>query len=114
MDCIKDDLDNEDDGKKIIQQEIIPGGDVKNRALMFETQPMDTLGLQFDSAKRNYLENEVGKRDVRAAAWLFETKPMDTLNKIHTDDEQTKEVIFTQEATEGNVKSVRYMFENQD
>lgn len=114
LDCIKDVLDNEDDGKKIIQQEIIPGGDVKNRALMFETQPMDTLGLQFDSAKRNYLVNEVGKRDVRAAAWLFETKPMDTLNKIHTDDEQTKEVIFTQEADEGDVKSVRYMFENQE
>ncbi|XP_042587788.1 xin actin-binding repeat-containing protein 2-like [Cyprinus carpio] len=114
LDCIKDDSDNEEDGKKIIQQDIIPGGDVKNRALMFETQPMDTLGLQCNSAKQNYLVNEVGKRDVRAAAWLFETKPMDTLNKIHTDDEQTKEVIFTQEATEGDVKSVRYMFENQE
>ncbi|XP_059356597.1 xin actin-binding repeat-containing protein 2-like [Carassius carassius] len=114
LDCIKDDSENEEDGKKIIQQEIIPGGDVKNRALMFETHPMDTLGWQCDSAKRNYLVNEVGKRDVRAAAWLFETKPMDTLNKIHTDDEQTKEVIFTQEATEGDVKSVRYIFENQE
>ncbi len=114
LDCIKDDLDNEEDGKKIIQQEIIPGGDVKNRALMFEMQPMDTLGLQRDSAKRNYLVNEVGKRDVRTATWLFETKSMDTLNKIQTDDEQTKEVIFTQEADEGDVKSVRYMFENQE
>ncbi|XP_050975142.1 xin actin-binding repeat-containing protein 2 isoform X1 [Labeo rohita] len=114
LDCIKDDSDNEEYGKKINQQEIIPGGDVRNRALMFETQPMDALGMQRDSAKRNYLVNEVGKRDVRTAAWLFETKPMDTLNKIHSDDEQTKEVIFTQEATEGDVKSVRYMFENQE
>ncbi|XP_043104958.1 xin actin-binding repeat-containing protein 2 [Puntigrus tetrazona] len=114
LDCIKDDSDNEDDGKMFNQQEIIAGGDVKNRALMFETQPMDALGLQRDSAKQNYLVNEVGKRDVRAAAWLFETKPMDTLNKIHTDDEQTKEVIFTQEVDEGDVKSVRYMFENQE
>ncbi|KAK2904696.1 hypothetical protein Q8A67_006495 [Cirrhinus molitorella] len=111
LDCIKDDSDNDEDGKRIIQQEIIPGGDVRNRALMFETQP---LGMQCDLAKQNYLVNEVGKRDVRAAAWLFETKPMDTLNKIHTDIEQTKEVIFTQEATEGDVKSVRYMFENQE
>ncbi|XP_067300655.1 xin actin-binding repeat-containing protein 2 isoform X2 [Pseudorasbora parva] len=114
LDCIKNDSDNEEDGKKIIQQEFIAGGDVRNTAMMFEMQPVDTPGLQQDATKRNYLVNEVGKRDVRAAAWLFETKPMDTLNKIHTDDEQTKEVIFTQEATEGDVKSVRYMFENQE
>ncbi|XP_073701240.1 uncharacterized protein xirp2b [Garra rufa] len=114
LDCIKDDSDNEENGKKITQQEMIPGGDVRNRALLFETQPMDALGMQRDSAKQNCLVNEVGKRDVRTAAWLFETKPMDTLNKIHTDEEQTKEVIFTQEATEGDVKSVRYMFENQE
>ncbi|XP_051565537.1 xin actin-binding repeat-containing protein 2-like [Myxocyprinus asiaticus] len=113
LDCIKDDyLDNEEDSE--VQQEIIVRGDVKNTALMFETQPMDALGLDRDSAKRNYLANKVGKKDVRAAAWLFETKPMDKLNKIHADEEQTKEVIFTQEATEGDVKSVRYMFENQE
>ncbi|KTF86935.1 hypothetical protein cypCar_00021452 [Cyprinus carpio] len=111
---IKDDSDNEEDSKKIIQQEIIPGGDVKNRALMFEMQPVDTLGMQCDSTKQNYVVNEMGKRDEHAAAWLFETKPMDMLNKIHTDDEQTEEVIFTQEAPEGDVKSVRYMFENQE
>ncbi|XP_039539362.1 xin actin-binding repeat-containing protein 2 [Pimephales promelas] len=111
LDCIKNDSDNEEESKNIIQQEIIAGGDVRNTAMMFEMQPEDT---QQDSTKRNYLVNEVGKRDVRAAAWLFETKPMDTLNKIHSNDEQTKEVIFTQEATEGDVKSVRYMFENQE
>ncbi|KAK7169520.1 hypothetical protein R3I93_005480 [Phoxinus phoxinus] len=114
LDCIKNDSDNEEDSENIIQQEIFARGDVRNTAMMFEMQPEETLGLQHDSTKRNYLVNEVGKRDVRAAAWLFETKPMDTLNKIHTDDEQTKEVIFTQEATEGDVKSVRYMFENQE
>lgn len=113
LDCIKDDSsDNEVDNKK--DTEIIAGGDVRNTALMFETQPMDTLGMERDSAKRNYLVNEVGKRDVHSAAWLFETKPMDTLNKIHKDEEETKEVIFTQEASDRDVKSVRYMFENQE
>ncbi|KAA0715436.1 Xin actin-binding repeat-containing protein 2 [Triplophysa tibetana] len=113
LDCIKDDSsDNEMENKN--DTEIPALGDVRNTALMFETQPMDALGIERDTAKRNYLVNEVGKRDVRAAAWLFETKPMDTLNKIHTDEEQTKEVIFTQEASDRDVKSVRYMFENQE
>ncbi|XP_073769324.1 xin actin-binding repeat-containing protein 2 isoform X2 [Danio rerio] len=113
LDCIKDDSDNEEESRKIVQQEFVAGGDVRNTALMFEMQPIDEVGQKRDS-KRNYLVNEVGKRDVRAAAWLFETKPMDTLNKLHTDDEQTKEVIFTHEATEGDMKSVRYIFENQE
>ncbi|XP_057192275.1 xin actin-binding repeat-containing protein 2 [Triplophysa rosa] len=113
LDCIKDDSsDNETENKN--DTEIPAGGDVRNTALMFETKPMDALGMERDTAKTNYLVHEVGKRDVRAAAWLFETKPMDTLNKIHTDEEQTKEVIFTQEASERDVKSVRYMFENQE
>ncbi|XP_066497430.1 xin actin-binding repeat-containing protein 2 [Hoplias malabaricus] len=114
LDCIKDSSDGDEDSRKILQQEIVAGGDVRNTALKFETQPMAMLGTEssYSAKKRSY--NEIGKKDVRLAAWLFETKPMDSLNKMHGDDEQTKEVVFTQEATRGNVKSMRYMFENQE
>lgn len=112
LDCIKYCSDDDDeDSRNVDQEENIAGGDVKNTALLFETQPMLELDTSYYAKKASY--NEIGKKDVRAAAWLFETKPMDALNKMHGDDEQTKEVVFTQEATHGNVKSMRYMFENQ-
>ncbi|KAI4887083.1 hypothetical protein NFI96_013968, partial [Prochilodus magdalenae] len=114
LDCIKDSSDDDEDGRRIVQQEIIAGGDVRNTALMFETQPMDVLGTDKSYTAKKHSYNEEGKKDVRTAAWLFETKPMDSLNKMHVDDEQTKEVVFTQEATRGSVKSMRYMFENQE
>lgn len=114
LDCIKDTSDEDEDSRKIVQQEIIAGGDVKNTALMFETQPMDVLGTETSCAAKNLSYNDVGKKDVRMAAWLFETKPIDSLNKLHGGDDQTKEVVFTQEATRSNVKSMRYMFENQE
>ncbi|XP_047671299.1 xin actin-binding repeat-containing protein 2 isoform X2 [Tachysurus fulvidraco] len=111
LDCIKNCSDDDEESGNRLQQEIIAGGDVKNTALLFETQHALKLDASKSAKKTSY--NEMGKSDVRAAAWLFETKPMDTLNKMHGDDEQTKEVIFTQEAVHGNVKSMRYMFENQ-
>ncbi|KAF5904138.1 xin actin-binding repeat-containing protein 2-like, partial [Clarias magur] len=111
LDCIKNSDDDDEAGRNIAQQEIIAGGDVKNTALLFETQPMLELETNY-SAKKSSLD-EIGKKDVRAAAWLFETKPMDSMNKMLGDDDQTKEAVFTQEATHGNVKSMRYMFENQ-
>ncbi|XP_060786068.1 xin actin-binding repeat-containing protein 2 [Neoarius graeffei] len=111
LDCIKNCSDDDEDSRNVVQQEIIARGDVKNTALLFETQPMLELDTSYYAKKASY--NEIGKKDVRAAAWLFETKPMDSLNKMHGDDEQTKEVVFTQEATHCNVKSMQYMFENQ-
>ncbi|XP_076859069.1 uncharacterized protein xirp2b isoform X2 [Brachyhypopomus gauderio] len=114
LDCIKDSSDDEEDGRKIVQQEVIAGGDVRNTALMFETQTIDVLGADTGYGGKKLSYNEIGKKDVRAAAWLFETKPMDSLNRMHGDDEKTKEVVFTQEITRGNVKSMRYMFENPE
>ncbi|XP_060732624.1 xin actin-binding repeat-containing protein 2 [Tachysurus vachellii] len=111
LDCIKNCSDDDEESENRLQQEIIAGGDVKNTALLFETQ--HTLKLDASKSAKKTSYNEMGKNDVRAAAWLFETKPMDSLNKMHGDDEQTKEVIFTQEAVHGNVKSMRYMFEKQ-
>ncbi|KAF4087033.1 hypothetical protein AMELA_G00091280 [Ameiurus melas] len=111
LDCIKDSSDDDEDSRNIVQQEIIAGGDVKNTALLFETQPMLQTDTSYSVKKSSY--NEIGKKDVRAAAWLFETKPLDSLNNMNGSDEQTNEVVFTEETTHGNVKSMQYMFENQ-
>uniref|UniRef100_A0A8C3B0F9 Xin actin-binding repeat-containing protein 2 n=1 Tax=Cyclopterus lumpus TaxID=8103 RepID=A0A8C3B0F9_CYCLU len=91
LDSIKDETpDEEDDYNKITEQEMILGKDVRRTAWMFETKPMDEL-------------------NVRAAAWLFETQTMDTLNKMHKEEDLTKEIVFTEE--DGN--ATIYMIDNK-
>ncbi|XP_028250233.1 xin actin-binding repeat-containing protein 1 isoform X2 [Parambassis ranga] len=99
LDTIKDETPDEDeDNKKITQQEIILGKDVKRTAWMFETKPMDKLGSQnINSTEYKNKFNKFDKGDVRAAAWLFETQSMDTLNKMHKEEDLTKEIVFTEE-----------------
>ncbi|XP_067111799.1 xin actin-binding repeat-containing protein 2 [Osmerus mordax] len=110
LDAIKDELPEEDDDKKIAQQEIIVGKDVRRTAWMFETQPMDELGSHNteSTAYRNKF-NKLDKGEVRAAAWLFETQPMETLNRRLGEQELTKELVFTEE----DVNSTVYMVESQ-
>ncbi|KAF7215900.1 xin actin-binding repeat-containing protein 2 isoform X2 [Nothobranchius furzeri] len=99
LDAIKDETPDEDgDGKKITEQEIIVGRDVRRTALMFETKSIDELGsLKTNSTEYRNKFNKFDKGDVRAAAWLFETQTMDTLNKMHKEEDLTKEVVFTEE-----------------
>lgn len=99
LDAIKDETPDEDgDSKKITQQEIILGKDVRRTAWMFETKPMDELGSQnTNSTEYKNKFNKFDKGDVRAAAWLFETQTMDTLNKMHKEEDLTKEIVFTEE-----------------
>ncbi|XP_026233151.1 xin actin-binding repeat-containing protein 2 isoform X2 [Anabas testudineus] len=111
LDAIKDETPNEDDDdKKITQQEIILGKDVRRTAWMFETKPMDVLGSQNTSStefKNKF--NKFDKGNVRAAAWLFETQTMDTLNKMHKEEDLTKEIVFTEEDENATI----YMIDNQ-
>lgn len=110
LDAIKDETPDEDDDKKITQQEIIVGKDVRRTAWMFETKPMDELGSHnTDSTEYRNKFNKLNKGDVRAAAWLFETQPMENLNKMHGVQELTKELVFTEE----DVNSTVYMVESQ-
>ncbi|KAM7407494.1 hypothetical protein PAMA_003291 [Pampus argenteus] len=111
LDTIKDETPDEDEhNKKITQQEVILGKDVRHTAWMFETKPMDKLS----STKTNSMEyknkfNKFDKGDVRAAAWLFETQTMDNLNKMHKEEDLTKEIVFTEE--DGN--ATIYMIDNK-
>ncbi|XP_064166680.1 xin actin-binding repeat-containing protein 2-like isoform X1 [Anguilla rostrata] len=114
LDSIKDESLDEDDAKNIAQQEIIAGNDVRYTAWMFETQPMDTMGTETpDSIKQVKGFPELARGDVQTATWLFETQPLDSLNKIHQEEEQTHEAVYTQDITRGDVKTARYLFETQ-
>ncbi|XP_056145777.1 xin actin-binding repeat-containing protein 2 [Lampris incognitus] len=111
LDAIKDETPDEDsDNRKIPQQEIIVGKDVRRTAWMFETKTMDALGSHnTDSTEYRNKFNKLDKGDVRAAAWLFETQPMDSLNKMHREEDLTKEIVFTEE--DGN--ATIYMIDNK-
>ncbi|XP_060910372.1 xin actin-binding repeat-containing protein 2 isoform X1 [Labrus mixtus] len=99
LDTIKDEtLDEDDEENNIGQQEMILGKDVRRTAWMFETKPMDELSSHdINSTEYKNKFNKLDKGDVRAAAWLFETQTMDTLNKLHKEEDLTKEIVFTEE-----------------
>uniref|UniRef100_A0A8C7F4T7 Xin actin binding repeat containing 2 n=1 Tax=Oncorhynchus kisutch TaxID=8019 RepID=A0A8C7F4T7_ONCKI len=110
LDAIKDDASNEGDDQNM-EQEMIVGSDVKSKAWMFETKPMDTLGSDnIASTKYRNRFNKLDKGDVRAAAWLFENQPMETLNKMHGDEELTKEIVFTQEDGSSTIYMLEYQY----
>ncbi|KAF0026464.1 hypothetical protein F2P81_021201 [Scophthalmus maximus] len=111
LDTIKVEIpDEEEDNKRITEQEIILGKDVRRTAWMFETKPIDELGSQnTNSTEFKNKFNKFDKGDVRAAAWLFETQTMDTLNKMHKEEDLTKEIVFTEE--DGN--ATIYMIDNK-
>ncbi|XP_061827669.1 uncharacterized protein xirp2b isoform X2 [Nerophis lumbriciformis] len=109
LDAIKDEYPDEDeDNKKISEKEMILGKDVRRTAWMFETKTMDELGPR-DTSSTEYKFNKLDKGDVRAAAWLFETQTLNSVNKMHKEEELTKEIIFTEE--DGN--ATIYMVENK-
>nr|XP_046259839.1 xin actin-binding repeat-containing protein 2 isoform X2 [Scatophagus argus] len=111
LDTIKDEVpDEDDDNNKIRQQEIILGKDVKRTAWMFETKPVDELSSHnINSTEYKNKFNKFDKGDVRAAAWLFETQTMDTLNKMHKEEDLTKEIVFTEEDGHATI----YMIDNK-
>lgn len=112
LDAIKDETPDEDeDGMKMIEQEIIAGRDVRRTALMFDTKPIDELGsLNTNSAESKNKFYKFDKGNVRAAAWLFETQTMDTLNKMHPEEDLTKEIVFTEEDGNATIYMIDSLF----
>ncbi|XP_053733240.1 xin actin-binding repeat-containing protein 2 isoform X2 [Synchiropus splendidus] len=111
LDAIKDETPEEvEDNRNAIEQEMILGKDVRRTAWMFETKSMDVLGSHNTNTTeyRNKF-NKLDKGDVRAAAWLFETQAMDSLNKMHKEEDLTKEIVFTEEDGDATI----YMIDNK-
>ncbi|XP_071416587.1 xin actin-binding repeat-containing protein 1 [Pithys albifrons albifrons] len=96
--------------KKLAEEEIIPGGDVKNTSLRFENQSINGYSL---STSAKVSETDLAKGDVRTARWLFETQPLDTLNKLYSDETEVQEAVLKEPFQGGDVKGATQLFEAQ-
>ncbi|NXH11103.1 XIRP1 protein, partial [Bucco capensis] len=96
--------------KKLAEEEIIPGGDVKSTSLMFESQSINGDNL---STTAKVSEIELARGDVHTARWLFETQPLDSLNKLYSDETEVQEAVLKEPVQGGDVKGARQLFEAQ-
>ncbi|NXI47319.1 XIRP1 protein, partial [Galbula dea] len=96
--------------KKLAEEEIIPGGDVKSTSLMFESQSINGDNL---STLAKVPELDLARGDVHTARWLFETQPLDSLNKLYSDETEVQEAVLKEPVQGGDVKGARQLFEAQ-
>ncbi|KFW83984.1 Xin actin-binding repeat-containing protein 1 [Phalacrocorax carbo] len=96
--------------KKLAEEEIIPGGDVKNTSLRFENQSINGDNL---STSAKITETDLARGDVHTARWLFETQPLDSLNKLYSDETEVQEAVLKEPVQGGDVKGARQLFEAQ-
>ncbi|NXL58248.1 XIRP1 protein, partial [Chordeiles acutipennis] len=96
--------------KKLAEEEVIPGGDVKNTSLRFESQSINGDSL---STSAKVSETDLARGDVHTARWLFETQPLDSLNKLYVDETEVQEAVLKEPVQGGDVKGARQLFEAQ-
>ncbi|XP_062424756.1 xin actin-binding repeat-containing protein 1 [Rhea pennata] len=96
--------------KKLAEEEVIPGGDVKSTSLRFESQSVNEDRL---STPVKVSERDHAKGDVHTARWLFETQPLDSLNKLYSDETEVQEAVLKEPVQGGDVKGARQLFEAQ-
>ncbi|NXI97056.1 XIRP1 protein, partial [Psophia crepitans] len=96
--------------KKLTEEEIIPGGDVKSTSLRFESQSINGDSL---STPAKVSETDLARGDVHTARWLFETQPLDSLNKLYSDETEMQEAVLKEPVQGGDVQGARQLFEAQ-
>ncbi|XP_009865570.1 PREDICTED: xin actin-binding repeat-containing protein 1-like [Apaloderma vittatum] len=96
--------------KKLAEEEIIPGGDVKSTSLRFERQ---SINGDSSSTSARMSETDLARGDVHTARWLFETQPLDSLNKLYLDETEVQEAVLKEPVQGGDVKGARQLFEAQ-
>ncbi|NWQ83834.1 XIRP1 protein, partial [Columbina picui] len=96
--------------KKLAEEEIIPGGDVKSTSLRFENQSINGDSLP---TLAKVSETDLARGDVHTARWLFETQPLDSLNKLYSDETEVQEAVLKEPVQGGDVKGARQLFEAQ-
>ncbi|NWS56295.1 XIRP1 protein, partial [Chunga burmeisteri] len=94
--------------KKLAEEEVIPGGDVKSTSLKFENQSINGDSL---STSAKVKETDLARGDVHTARWLFETQPLDSLNKLYSDETEVQEAVLKDPVQGGDVKGARQLFE---
>ncbi|XP_063180407.1 xin actin-binding repeat-containing protein 1 isoform X1 [Chroicocephalus ridibundus] len=96
--------------KKLAEEEVIPGGDVKNTSLRFESQSINGDSL---STSAKVSDTDLARGDVHTARWLFETQPLDSLNKLYSDETEMQEAVLKDPVQGGDVQGARQLFEAQ-
>ncbi|NXL85027.1 XIRP1 protein, partial [Alectura lathami] len=96
--------------KKLMEEEIIPGGDVKSTSLRFENQSINGDSL---STTAKVSDTDLARGDVHTARWLFETQPLDSLNKLYSDETEVQEAVLKEPVQGGDVKGAKELFEAQ-
>ncbi|NXN25172.1 XIRP1 protein, partial [Nycticryphes semicollaris] len=96
--------------KKLAEEEIIPGGDVKSTSLRFESQSINGDSL---STSDKVSDTDLARGDVHTARWLFETQPLDSLNKLYSDETEMQEAVLKEPVQGGDVKGTKQLFEAQ-
>jgi len=96
--------------KKMMEDEIIPGGDVKSTSLRFENQ---SVNGDYLSTTAKVSETDLARGDVHTARWLFETQPLDSLNKLYSDETEMQEAVLKEPVQGGDVKGAKELFEAQ-
>uniref|UniRef100_A0A3B4CZZ5 LIM zinc-binding domain-containing protein n=1 Tax=Pygocentrus nattereri TaxID=42514 RepID=A0A3B4CZZ5_PYGNA len=98
--------------QKIIREEE-EKGDVRNYAMMFETQPLyaiqDNEGHYHEVT--TLTKEDILKGDVVGARWLFETKPLDSIRD--TEEVYLIKAVTEEDIQKGDVSSARWRFETQ-
>ncbi|RXM98184.1 Xin actin-binding repeat-containing protein 1 [Acipenser ruthenus] len=95
--------------KKMLEDETVPGGNVKGTSSLFEHQSEQSTLL---STSKTACENEQIKGAVHTATWLFETQPLDCLNKLYPEEGEMVEVVLKEPMQRGDVKGARLLFES--
>ncbi|KAG8429595.1 hypothetical protein GDO86_019741 [Hymenochirus boettgeri] len=114
LDSIKDVSPEPSHIKRIGEQEIIAGGDVKYTTWMFETKPIHALGVEISNCTENADKvPDLSRGDVRTATWLFETQPLDSMNKMYQEQELSEICNTDQEIRRGDVKLGKHLYETQ-
>ncbi|KAK1171975.1 hypothetical protein AOXY_G4437 [Acipenser oxyrinchus oxyrinchus] len=96
--------------KKMLEDETVPGGNVKGTSSLFEHQSEQSTHLL--STSKTACENEQVKGAVHTATWLFETQPLDCLNKLYPEEDEMVEAVLKEPMQRGDVKGARLMFES--
>ncbi|XP_058879357.1 xin actin-binding repeat-containing protein 1-like isoform X2 [Acipenser ruthenus] len=95
--------------KKMLEDETVPGGNVKGTSSLFEHQSEQSTLL---STSKTACENEQIKGAVHTATWLFETQPLDCLNKLYPEEDEMVEAVLKEPMQRGDVKGARLLFES--
>ncbi|XP_041099035.1 xin actin-binding repeat-containing protein 1-like isoform X2 [Polyodon spathula] len=95
--------------KKMLEDETVPGGNVKGTSSLFEHQSEQSTLL---STSKTACENDQIKGDVHTATWLFETQPLDCLNKLYPEEGEMVEAVLKEPMQKGDVKGARLLFES--